>query len=162
MTDAYGNIQTDSPHAQAVIHPHQEDTQIQNLTGAAVCKFVSVSIMNVTFLPGFRREALKRALNRKQGTSEISQANRAWWIIQQAYNMLPCCLVCRELTHMQGFSGVCSCDSCADVYLHIGLLGCVLWVVLCFSRWMASVAVPNPCWELKIDSQNHHGSLLKH
>ncbi len=69
----------------------QADTQIQNLMAAAVCEFIFVSVMNATFLPGFHGEGCKRALNRKQGTSEISQATRASWIIQS--KLTTCCHV---------------------------------------------------------------------
>lgn len=69
----------------------QADTQMQNLMATALCEFILISILNVTFLPGFHKEALKRALNRKQGTSEISQATRAWWIIQS--KLATCCHV---------------------------------------------------------------------
>lgn len=68
MTDAYGNVQTDSPRTQAVIHPHtQAHTRMQNLMVAAVCELIIVSIMNVTFLPGFRREALKKGSQQNAG-----------------------------------------------------------------------------------------------
>lgn len=75
MTNAYGN--RFAPYTARVEPTLESDAQIQNLMAAAVCEFIFVSIVNVTFLPGFHREALKRALNRKQGTSEISQATRA-------------------------------------------------------------------------------------
>lgn len=80
------------------------DTQIESLMAAVLREFICVSIVNVTFLPGFHREALKRALNRKQGTSENSQATGARWIIQS--RLTTCCHVCRELPHMQSFTGV--------------------------------------------------------
>lgn len=79
MTDAYGNVQTDLPHIQPVIHPHASrytNTEFNGSCGVLVHH--RLSFMNVAFLPGFHREALKRALNRKQDTSEISQATRAW------------------------------------------------------------------------------------
>ena len=55
----------------------REPPLIQNLMASVVCEVILVSIINATFLSGFCREALKRALNPKQGTSEISQATRA-------------------------------------------------------------------------------------
>lgn len=61
---------------------------------AAAYVFIAVSVMNVTFLPGFQKEALKRDLNRKQGTSEISQATTARWIIQ---SKLTCSHICRGM-----------------------------------------------------------------
>lgn len=85
-----------------------------------VCEVILVSIINVTFLSGFRREALKRALNPKQGTSEISQATRARWIIHSKLTM--CCHVCGELRHMQSCTSVYLYVSCTYVYLHVGLL----------------------------------------
>lgn len=85
------------------------------------------------FPPRFPQRPSKGLLTESMGTSEISQANRAWWIIQSKFTTLQCCHICRELPHMQDFAGV---------YLYVGLRWCIftcwtrgLCCLGCFEFW---------------------------
>lgn len=113
--------------------------------GCCWCVFIFVSITVVTFLPGYQRKLLKRAFNRKQGTSDISQATRAWWIIQN--KLTTCCHVAMsaESCLTCNASLMCIYISVALMYIYmldswsVCFLGCfVLWSLggfCCNARW---------------------------
>lgn len=112
------------PVVEPVIHPHKVRCTDKTFNGWAVCVFITVSVINVTFLPCFQKEALKRDLNRKRGTSEISQATTAWWIIQSKRT---CSHICRGMQECVFIFRV------ALIYLCL-ILWCVCFC-FCFYIW---------------------------